>query len=401
MAQSIKKANHVDHIDRISDLPGNVIDGILKHLNIPDIVSTSILSRKWRYMWMSVPELEFCYECFSRFEDLDDPGPEISRIITEVLFLHNGLIYKFTLDIPFTIKTEYLNKWILFLSRKGIKDLELRNYARIDNKMPSHIFSCQELTHFRLSGFKLSVPPNFCGFKQLLDLCLDLNTYEFGALENFISCCPLLEKLSMILFGDMKSVCLKNAKNLIDLRLMVELKRASGLIKSLPKIHRLAIDSPFCNTLYADMIPPTQLISLKYLKLSGVNLDEKIEVLYIVSVLKSASDLVELDIKNYDDDHDDDDDDGEQEPDQPEQLECNSCCLSQLQTVNISVGTSFKHAMSLIRFVLANSSSLKTLTFKVGFCYEKLDAAVLLSISRNLLRMERASQRARVEFLQP
>jgi hypothetical protein len=56
--------------------------------------------------------------------------------------------------------------------------------------------------------------------------------------------------------------------------------------------------------------------------------------------------------------------------------------------------------MSLIRFILANSSSLKTLTFEVGFCSDELDAAVLLGISQDLLRMERASQTARVEFRQ-
>jgi hypothetical protein len=50
------------------------------------------------------------------------------------------------------------------------------------------------------------------------------------------------------------------------------------------------------STQLPDMIPPTQLISLKYLKLYGVSLDEKGEILYIVSVLKSAYNLVELDI---------------------------------------------------------------------------------------------------------
>ncbi|PNX87349.1 hypothetical protein L195_g043437, partial [Trifolium pratense] len=63
------------------------------------------------------------------------------------------------------------------------------------------------------------------------------------------------------------------------------------------------------------------------------------------SVLKSASDLVELDIQScYDG--------GEQEPDRPEELECSSCYLSQLQTVNISVGTScvVKHFTELVTY---------------------------------------------------
>ncbi|XP_024630194.1 F-box/FBD/LRR-repeat protein At1g13570 isoform X1 [Medicago truncatula] len=247
MTLSEKRANHGDHIDRISDLPCNVIDGILERLNIQELVSTSLLSRKWRYMWNSVPQLQFCEDFFCRFEDLNDPGPEISRIITEILLLHNGPIYRFILDIPLfsniLITTEILNKWVLFLSRRGIKDLALVNYATFFNQMPSHVFSCQELTHFWFSGFNVSVPPNFRGLKKLLVLQLDHNTYEFGALESLISGCPLLEELSIELFGDMKSICLKKAKNLTDLLLTVNQESVSGLIKSLPEIQRLAMES--------------------------------------------------------------------------------------------------------------------------------------------------------------
>jgi hypothetical protein len=248
MTRSIKKANRGDHIDRY--LPGNVIDGIVKHLNIPELLRTSVLSTKWRYMWKSVPELEFSEDFFFRIDNRFHSVPEILRIIMKVLFLHNGPIYRFSLDIPclfnFNITTDNLNKWILVLSRKGIKDLELLYHPTVYKKMPSHIFSCQELTRFRFTGFNLSVPPNFRGLNNLLDLCLERNSYEFGALENFITGCPLLEKLSIKLFGDMYSVCLKKAKNLTDLTFTVKDVKASILIKSLPpKIQRLAIKSRF------------------------------------------------------------------------------------------------------------------------------------------------------------
>lgn len=231
MTLSKKKANRRDRVDRISDLPCNVIDGIVKHLSIQELVSTSILSRKWRYMWTSVQHepLLFDEDFFSRFEDLDDPGPEISRIITEVLFLHNGPIYGFALDIPipmfsnFLITNEYLNKWILFLSRRGIKNIVLLNCGTFNGlphmKMPFFVFSCQELT--RLSGFNLSVPPNFDGLKSLQVLHLGCNRYELGSLESLIAGCPLLEELNIIFPPDAKSICLKNAKNLIDLSLTV------------------------------------------------------------------------------------------------------------------------------------------------------------------------------------
>jgi hypothetical protein len=251
MTLSKKKANREDHIDRISDLPCNVIDGILQYLNIQELVCTSLLSRKWRYVWNTVPQLGFCEDFFSRFEDLDDPNPEICRIITEVLLQHNAPIDLFTLDIPsfsnIMITAEYFNKWILFLSRRGIKNLVIFNYGIFSDKMPSHVFSCQELTHFWLSGFNVSVPrPNFHGLKKLLLLHLQHNTYEFGALESLIYGCPLLKELSIELFGDMKSICLKEAKNLIDLRLTVNQESVFGLIKTLPNIQSLSLES-YCD----------------------------------------------------------------------------------------------------------------------------------------------------------
>jgi hypothetical protein len=88
-----------------------------------------------------------------------------------------------------------------------------------------------------------------------------------------------------------------------------------------------------------------------------------------------------------------------QVPDRSEELECSRCCLHRLQTVNIYIVYCTQHAMSLIRFILANSTSLETLTFKVGFDSEKLDAPILASISQDLLWMERASPRAHVKFL--
>jgi hypothetical protein len=52
----------------------------------------------------------------------------------------------------------------------------------------------------------------------------------------------------------------------------------------------------------------------------------------------------------------------------------------------------------LIQFILANSTSLKTLTFRVGD-RKKLSATTLLRISQDLLLMKRASQSAQVKFL--
>jgi hypothetical protein len=265
-----KKANQDDQIDPISDLPSNVIDGILQNLEIRDLVRTSILSTKWRYMWTSVPALWF-EDFFDEYEHLVDPSPVASKIITDVLMFHNGPIYKFILYIPpeynFKITTAHLNTWVPLLSRRGIKYLELVNHGTHLDQMPYIVLSCKELTYFKFAGFNLSIPPNFSGFKRLLKLHLNSVTFESSALESLISGCPLLEKLRIeyckgfeyfdfsapslkILWlnfdENMESICLKKAKNLIDLTLMAADGWVSGLIKNLPKnMQRFSISSNY------------------------------------------------------------------------------------------------------------------------------------------------------------
>ncbi|KAK2416813.1 F-box/FBD/LRR-repeat protein [Trifolium repens] len=419
-----KKANEEDqdHIDRISDLPSNVIDGVLQNLNIRDLVRTSILSTKWRYMWTSGPRLVFGEEFFGMYGYLDDPV--VSKIITDVLMLHNGPKYNFCLYIPsgfnFKITAEHLDIWVPLLSGRGIKKLELLDFENDLSHLPYIVFSCKELTKFKLGGFNLSIPPNFSGFKRLVNLILLSVTIESSALESLISGCPLLEKLRIefctdfeyvdfsaptlkvlfLEFGrNVKSICLKKANNLIDLTLRSYDTWVSGLIKSLPKyIQRFSVAPYFHEIPYADIIPPTLVKSsfnyIKYLELDYVKLHERGELLYIVSVLKSAPRLVELVVESY----------GRVDIAQAsvhsEELECSSCCLNQLKTVNINIcATSHQHAMSLIRFILANSTSLKTLTFDIRLDSQKLDAPVLLSISEDLLLMKRASQSAQIYLL--
>ncbi|CAK8543155.1 unnamed protein product [Lathyrus sativus] len=145
---------------------------------------------------------------------------------------------------------------------------------------------------------------------------------------------------------------------------------------------------------YADIIPPMLLTSsfssLEYLKLDDLNLNDKGEILYLVRVLESAPSLIELVIKQ-----------SHKDVDTTEmfycskELECPSCCLK-LQTVDVHFRANSQYTMSLIQFILANSPSLKTLTF---YCsYNNLDAVMLLKISKDLLWMERASPKAQVNF---
>ncbi|XP_058740358.1 F-box/FBD/LRR-repeat protein At1g13570-like isoform X1 [Vicia villosa] len=431
MRTSRKKKKKANTNDRISDLPSNVIDGILANLKIRDLVRTSILSKKWRYMWTSAPHLCYDDDFFERFLRLRDPDTVVCKIIMDVLMLRNGPVCKFSIDesgyCGSLFSMENINMWIPFMS-KDIKHLELETYCIPEDenkKMPDILFSCKELTFLKFSSFDLSVPPNFYGFKKLLELHLVMVTFASSALESLISGCPFLEKLSLeecicsnylvitspslkvlvlVLYGA-KSICLKEAKNLIDFTLKAY--RTRSLIKSLPKIKKFSLGKLMQQYPYAG-IPPNHVIppyadippmlltssfsSLEYLKLEDFNFNDKEDILYVVSALKSAPRLIELIIKQRFSKVD-----TTQVFDLSKELKSLSCCLK-LQTVKVYTGDCSQYAMSLIKSILANSPLLKILTFY--FCsYHRLDSRMLLKISQDLLMMKRASPGAQVNFL--
>ncbi|KAK7407634.1 hypothetical protein VNO78_09601 [Psophocarpus tetragonolobus] len=212
---------------------------------------------------------------------------------------------------------------------------------------------------------------------------------------------PFLEALHIKGEEALKSICLKQAQNLFDLKLLgdeggdnIERGWVSDLVKDLPKIERLCIGRGYIKNLSVGVNPRGlfwPFNTLKYLKL-GVNFNEVEELMLIISLLESSPNLEELVIKSQSKDV--------QSQIILKEFDCYNCYFSKLQTVKIIVEVSFEHALKFVQFVLAKSPSLEILTFKVGHLgLNESDAPTLFRISRDLLQMQRASPRAKVKIL--
>jgi hypothetical protein len=200
--------------DRISCLPGHVIDQILSYLPIREAVRTSVLSSEWRNKWYTLPNLVFDIRCVSNIEAIEDPSIFISkllRIVDHVLLLHSGPINKFQLfdpgcDLIGVNSVADIERWILRLTEKSIKEFALQIFAeeflRIPKfelyKIPQCLFSCQSLHHLKLYCCCIQPPTTFKGFNNLKSLELYQVTMAQDAFENLISGCHLLEDLKLL-----------------------------------------------------------------------------------------------------------------------------------------------------------------------------------------------------------
>ncbi|XP_019150274.1 PREDICTED: F-box/FBD/LRR-repeat protein At1g13570-like [Ipomoea nil] len=159
----VEKPSQVDIVDRISNLPWEVLDNILGRLPMDVVAKMSVLSKKWRNNWRNVSTITLA-------------GERNVRVIYHVLLSHHLHIEKFTLSmLEGSIESADLTSWLDFLRRSGIKELT---------------FEFNRTSHLNKT----------VGFSKLVSLCLTNFLTEAIVLENLIEGCPLLEKLKLLDF---------------------------------------------------------------------------------------------------------------------------------------------------------------------------------------------------------
>ncbi|KAL0004258.1 hypothetical protein SO802_011819 [Lithocarpus litseifolius] len=233
-------------VDRLSELPEGILESILSLLTLKEIQRTSILSRRWRYLWTFVARnLVFDYQRLLPLQNniLDvnfraESGLvnilsfERSRFVSwvnHVLELHQGdtideFRVLFDMDGTFTLE---IDNWLLFSLKKCVKKLSL--YFK---SIWRHHSNSYTLTSQLLHGYSLD---------SLTDLSLFFVEVSGEVLDYVLSNCPSIERLRVGCSGS-----------------LLNLKTSSPL----PKLKHLEILN--CNSLNHIQISAINLISFNY-----------------------------------------------------------------------------------------------------------------------------------------
>ncbi|KAK2441759.1 FBD-associated F-box protein [Trifolium repens] len=189
-------------MDIISTLPDGVLCHILSFLKTKQAVATSILSKRWKHLWLSVPVLDFSnthvadQEANFRFNDFVY-SVLLSRDSTiPIKVFHLYVMYNYS-QPDNHLRTPSFAKWINFVLQRGVEylDLQLGMGWPI---LPINIFSCTTLVVLKLRFFLLD--PRFSSVLLLLPSLktLDLQFIMFPNHEDFmllLDQCPNLEDL--------------------------------------------------------------------------------------------------------------------------------------------------------------------------------------------------------------
>ncbi|KAK9074364.1 hypothetical protein SSX86_006962 [Deinandra increscens subsp. villosa] len=181
-------------VDRLSLLPEDILSQILSRMPTILAVRTSILSKRWRYSWMLVTNIDFDYDVHP-IGDLYNLIKFVDRVLdlckTSEVNLFRLRVGKFLIQ-----ESIMVSNWIEKAVRSNVHELDLQVETL---ELPVSLFTCKTLAILRLE----------CSRPYDYDLCECrvnlpcLKTLDMVGLKNpfiniskLISGCPLLENLS-------------------------------------------------------------------------------------------------------------------------------------------------------------------------------------------------------------
>ncbi|GAB2294382.1 hypothetical protein Dimus_028589 [Dionaea muscipula] len=187
-------------MDRLSSLSDDVLSHILSFLDIQSAVRTSILSRRWKYLYMYATSLDF-----GSFEIKLSNRYAVNR----VLLLHKVNIKKFHLrmtDYDVDMDDFLVKSWIAFAVSRGVEELKLcidddeyeYDWSYYD-WAPGSLFISQTLVVFNLTrGGTLPRIPSSVWLPSLKILHLtEIQRLDSSSMTRLFDGCPLLQDLSL------------------------------------------------------------------------------------------------------------------------------------------------------------------------------------------------------------
>ncbi|CAH9124170.1 unnamed protein product [Cuscuta epithymum] len=412
--------------DFISDLPQSIIETILVKLPLRDAVMTSVLSSKWRYKWSSITQLVFDDMCVIPICcDQSVVERTLIHFVTRVLLLHDGPIHKFALSSKYLSSKPYIDQWLLFLSRKDVKELSIELGEPEWFRAPSYLFLFQKLTHLELIRCELNPPLNFKGFSCLKNLNLQQAIMPPCDIENLISSCSLLENLTLSYFdsfeltirapklrylnleGEFKEIFLENTPNLVTVSVAMYMtddnaehfEQSSGcnfekFLGNVPHLEQLIGHIYFTKYLSIGNDRQSKYMihhHLKVIELHQVSFEDLEEILVVLRLISGSPNLEQLHISGSTYTTTDYEDLQIWEKWLPA-----NCEFKKLKSVKMTDFFAMLHEMAFIKFLLAHSPVLESMTVTPSFCIADRQLKALI----DLLSYRRASPLATIQFAQ-
>ncbi|XP_059439459.1 F-box/LRR-repeat protein At4g14103-like isoform X1 [Corylus avellana] len=205
----------------LSDLPEEILRHILSFLPTKHAVRTSVLSKRWEYLWASIPNLDFKRSLPTYFngpiEKYKSKRRLLMNFVERVLCLRDSYaIKRFTLPCDVLGDAARVNTWISAVVRHNVQELNIYlDKFKGEFSLPYCLFTCKTLTSLHLNMPCILELPTTIWFSNLKNLTIEYVTFSDEYLtQHLFSGLPVLKKLSLTdcSWGGLKVVCISAPK---------------------------------------------------------------------------------------------------------------------------------------------------------------------------------------------
>lgn len=269
--------------DHINSLSNDLLCRILSFLSTKQAMQTSILCRRWRYLWLSVPTLDFSE---TNISTQDEASRFVEFVYSALLSRHStSTIHTFHFDVDFGLNKEIkfpvasFHKWVKFILEHGVRSFDLSVVSASLPKLPNAIFSSETLVvlhlfffrvHHHLSSSSCNLPClkslrlKFIRFPRDRDLMVLLQACK--NLSDFQISCIRCSNSDEVLYNAWKNIGLTNLNRATVDATYLQLSHFSLL--AVRHVQKLCLSMAKVN-LFNNSIPT--FTNLTYLRISSFN----------------------------------------------------------------------------------------------------------------------------------
>ncbi|KAK6228732.1 hypothetical protein SCA6_001072 [Theobroma cacao] len=148
--------------DRISKLPDDLLLKIMSLLNTKQAVQTCVLSKRWKPLWQSLPNLDFNFDTFPFQQETDDEDKEevemkmcsFSNFISQVLFRRcpTDLVKVCVQSHIYDPHCFLVDGLLCYAVKHNVQQLTFHSRSDCQYLFPESFWTCQSLTSLELKG---------------------------------------------------------------------------------------------------------------------------------------------------------------------------------------------------------------------------------------------------------
>ncbi|XP_071695727.1 F-box/LRR-repeat protein At3g26922-like [Rutidosis leptorrhynchoides] len=227
-------------IDRLSNLPEELIHKILSFMGTKHVVQTSALSSRWKYTWTSMPYLDFSSNDFAELLIF-------SKCVTHVLSGRNNEVQVSSLKLKFHINESqvFVKRVLDYAVSHNVQQMTVTCLVKKDTEFPLSLFSFPSVKH-------LSLTTEYSGSRRGYDIKFYMNlrsTWELLALTTL--------HLNYVTFCDGNTGIFSKCANLKNLTIKhCKTKSPNGLIICHPQLSNLTLEDGHRSVKVVNVVAP-------------------------------------------------------------------------------------------------------------------------------------------------